>query len=64
MKLKVISKLRCAKSLFRQWHQRYVTALGQYDQVHETGVQHRVKETDFGTDLDKVVENLTASYGE
>ncbi len=66
MEHKVINNLRCVsgdKSLFRLWHQRFVTALGQYDQVHEEIVQHLVKETDFGKDLDKVVEELKTMRG-
>ncbi len=63
---RVITNLRCAngdKSLFRQWHQRFITALGQYDKVHEEIAQHLVKETGFGKDLDTVVENLRITYG-
>ncbi len=46
------------QSLYRQWHQRFVTGLGQYSEVHEEIIQHLVKETEFGKDLDKVVEEL------
>ncbi len=56
-----MTNLRCVsgdKSLFRQWHQTFITALGQYDQVHEAIVQHLVTETDLGKDLDKVVEDF------
>ena len=63
---KVITNLRSAhgdKSLFRQWHQRFITALGQYDHVHEEIVQHLVKETDLGKELDKLVEELSATHG-
>ncbi len=66
MEHKVINNLTCVspdKSLLRQWHRSFVTALGQYDQVHEEIVQHLVKETDFGKDMDKVVEDLKAIYG-
>ncbi len=66
MQHKVITNLRCVngdKSLFRQWHQRFITAWGQYGHVHEEIVQHVVKETDFGKELDKVVEELKATYG-
>ncbi len=49
--------------MFRQWHQCIITALGQYDRVHEEIVQQLVKETDFGKALDKVVEELRAAYG-
>ncbi len=43
-----VTTLRCVnenKSLFREWHHRFVTTPGQYDQVHEEIVQHLVKET-------------------
>ena len=58
MEHKVITNLRCLngdKSLFRQWHQRFVTALGQHDQIHEEIIQRLVRETDLGEELDKVV---------
>ncbi len=38
MEHKVITNLwrvNVDKSLFRQWHQRFITAVGQYGQVHE-----------------------------
>jgi hypothetical protein len=38
-------------------------ALSQYDQVHQEVVQHLVKETDLGKDLDKVVEGLRMTHG-
>ena len=66
MEHKVIQYLRAvngAKSLFRQWHQRFVTALGQYEQVHKEIVLHLVKETDLGKDLDKAVEELKIMPG-
>ncbi len=66
MEHKVINNSLCVsgdKSLIRQWHQRFVTALGHYDQVREKIVQHLVKETDLGKDLDKVVEELKTMYG-
>ncbi len=44
-------------SLFRQWHQRFITALGHFDQVHEEIVRHLVKEADPGKKFDKVVED-------
>ena len=40
----------------RQWHQRFITAVGHYDHVHEEIVQHLVKETGFGKELDKALE--------
>ncbi len=36
--------------------------MGQHDQVHQEIVQHWVKETDFGKDLDKAVEDLRITY--
>ena len=66
MEHKVITKLRCAngdKSLFGQRHHRFITSQGQYDHVHEEIAQHLVKEKDLGKELDKVVEELRATYG-
>ena len=66
MEHKVITNLRCVsgdKSLFRQWHQKFIMALGQYGKVHQEIAQHLVKETDLGKELDKVVEDLKITYG-
>ncbi len=49
---------------FRQWHQIFITALGQMGAVHEEIIQQPVKETDLGKALDKVVENLRNNFGE
>jgi hypothetical protein len=51
-------------SLFRHWHQRFVTALGQVEGSHEEIVQKLVKVTDLGKELGKVVENLRRTHGE
>ncbi len=64
---KVIMNLRMDDgddSLFRQWHRRFVAALGQVEGVHQEIVQQPAKETDFGKELKKVVENLRITYGE
>ena len=66
MEHKVITSLRCVngdRSLFRMWHQRFITALGQYDHVHDEIVQHLVKEADLGKEFDKVAEEFRATYG-
>ena len=66
MEHKVITNLRCVngdQSLFRQLHQRFIAALGQYYHVHEEIAQHLVKEADLGQEFDKVVEELRATYG-
>ena len=57
MEHKVIQYLRAVngdKSLFRQWHQKFTTALGQVTGVHEEIVQRMVKEIDLGKELEKV----------
>ena len=46
------------KSLFRQWHQRFITALGQVGGAHEEIIQQLVKETDLGKELDKINKHL------
>ncbi len=58
MEHKVINNLRCVNGDNRQWHALH------YDQAHEEIVHHLVKETDLGKDVDKVVEDLKATYGE
>ena len=47
MERKVIVSFRIVngdKSLFRQWHQRFITALGQVEGAHEEIIQQLVKE--------------------
>ena len=61
MEHKVIMNLRMVngdKSLFRQWHQRFITALGQVGGAHEEIVRQVVKEMGLGRELDKVVDNF------
>ena len=51
MEHKVIQHLRAVngdKSLFRQWHQKFTTALGQVHGEHEEVIQRMVKEIDLG----------------
>ncbi len=63
---KVIMKYRMVngdKSLFRQWDQRFVTALGQVEGSHDEIIQHLVNETDLGKELDQVVEELRITCG-
>ena len=52
------------KSLFRQWHQKITTALGQVSGGHEEIIQRMVKEIDLGKDLEKVVTTLQGEYEE
>ncbi len=49
---------------FRQWHQRFITPLGQVVGAHEEIIQQLARETDLGRELGKVVENLRSNYGE
>ena len=58
---KIIKYLRAVngdKSLFRQWHQKFTTALGQVPENHEEIIQRMVKEIDLGKELEKVVITL------
>ena len=67
MEHKVIMNLRMVsgdKSLFCQWNQRFIAALGQVEGAHEEIIQQLVRETDLGRELDKVVENLRGHCGE
>ena len=54
MEHKVIQYLRAVngdKALFRQWHQKFTTALGQVPGNHEEIIQRMVKEIDLGKEL-------------
>ena len=65
MEYKVIQYLRAVngdKALFRQWHQRFTTALGQVPGNHEEIIQRMVKEIDLGKELEKVVITLKDEY--
>ena len=67
MEHKVIQYLRTVngdKSLFRQWHQKFTTALGQVPGAHEEIIQRMVKEIDLGKELEKVVTTLKDEHEE
>ncbi len=67
MEHKVIKNFRMVngdKFLFRQWHQRFVTALSQSGDVHEEIVLNLVREIDLGNELYKITENPKDHYGE
>ncbi len=66
MEHKVIMNLRMVKGdkfLFRPWHQRFVTAVGQVDGAHQEIIQHLARETDLGKELDRAVEDLRVTHG-
>ncbi len=50
-------------SLFRQWHQRFITTLSQVERTREEIIKQLVRGTDLGRVLDKVVENLKTIAG-
>ena len=52
------------KSLFRQWHQKFTTALRQVGGAHEEIVHRLVKEIDLGKEMEKVVTGLRTYYGD
>ncbi len=56
MENRVVMDLRAVtgdKSLFRQWHQKFVAAIGQVRRECEGIVLSLVREIDLGKDLDK-----------
>ena len=66
MEHKVIQCLRAVngdKSLFRQWHQKFTTALGQVSSGHEEIVQRMVKEIDLGSDLETSLPKYPGTSG-
>ena len=67
MEYKVITNLKAVngdKSWFRQWHLKFVTALGQVRSEYEEIVQRMVKEIDLGKDLSATLESLSIDYPE
>ena len=67
MENKVIQYLRAVnkdKSLFRQWRQKFTTALRQVGGAHEEIVHRLVKEIDLGREMEKVVTGLKGEYGD
>ena len=65
MENEVIQNLRAVsgdKSLFRQWHQKFTTAFGQFGGVHEEIVHRLVKESDLGREMEKAVTGLRGGY--
>ena len=52
------------KSFFRQWHQKFTTALGQIEGAHEEIVHRLVKEIDLGKEMEKVVTGLRGEFGD
>ena len=67
MEHRVIQGLRAVngdKALFRQWHQKFVTAMGQVKEVYEEIIHNMVKEIDLGKDLEGTLRKLAEVYGE
>ena len=67
MEHKVIQYLRAVngdKSLFRQWQQKFTTALGQVGGAREEIVHRLVKEIDLGKEMKKVVTGLRGEFGD
>jgi hypothetical protein len=67
MEHRVIQGLRAVngdKALFRQWHQKFVTAMGQVKEVYEEIIHNMVKEIDLGKDLESTLKKLAEVYGE
>ena len=67
MEYKAIQNLRAVngdKSMFRQWRQKFTTALGQVVESHEEIVHRLVKEIDLSREMEKIVTGLRTEYGE
>ena len=52
------------KSLFRQWHQKFTTAIGQFKPVYEEMVHKMARELDLGKEVDGVLSALYTVYGD
>ncbi len=67
MKHNVIQNLQAVsgdKSLFRQWHYKFITALGQVGNSHEEIVHRLIREIGLGKDMEKVATGLRHDFGE
>ena len=61
MEHRVMTNLKAVngdKGLFRQWHQKFTTALGQYNPRYEEIVHYMIREIDLGKDLGAVSKKL------
>ena len=67
MEYRVINNLRAVngdKRMFRQWHQKFTTAIGQASPRYEEMVHYMVREIDLGKDLRSVMTKVGTAYGE
>ncbi len=67
MEHRVIHNLKAVnedKSLFKQWHQKFPAALGQFQEPYEEVVRRLARDIDLGNELDVVMSTLRAIYGE
>ncbi len=52
------------KMLFRHWHQKFTTALGQFRGSYEEIVHRVAREIDFGKQIETVMTTLNPIYGD
>ncbi len=52
------------KSVFRQWHQKFTAALGQFREPYKEIVHRSARETDVGKELGVVMSTLHAVFRE
>ncbi len=67
MEHQVIQNLRAVsgvKSMFRQWHQKFTTALVQVQRAYAEMVYRLVREIDLGKELEKIVTGLRVDCGQ
>ena len=67
MEHRVIQNLRNVngdKSMFRQWNQKFTTAIGQYKGVYEEMVHKMSRELDLGKEIDAVLGAMHSVYGD
>ena len=66
MEHKVIQNLRAVngdKGLFRQWHQKFTTALGQVKAEYEEIVHRLAREIDLGKEMEAILTMMENNYG-
>ena len=65
MEYKVIqglAKVSSDKSIFRQWHQKFMSAIGQVNGRYSIMIEEMVKLIDLGKSIDKVLDEMDYKY--
>ena len=58
-----LGKVSSDKGTFRQWHQKFLSAIGQVREEFREMIEDLVRYIDLGKPVDKAVEHMEDSYG-